>query len=94
MNCPEPVARILLQLLSHAALIIRVAGWEGDARRCAREADHIHNLPGLLANYSDDKLRYYWDVERPCYLRSCELLDRAVPQLYQRLWEELTQHIP
>jgi hypothetical protein len=50
----------------------RAAGWDGEPARCANEADHIHNLPDLLANYSPDKLQYYWEVERPCFAARCD----------------------
>ena len=80
MNCPEPVARILLQILYQAALTIRMAGWQGDARRCAEEANHIHNIPHLISDYSDERLSYYWDAERGSYVRWCELNGQRVPE--------------
>ncbi len=48
----------------------RAAGWSGDAKRAALEADHVHNLPDVLANNADDKhkLWYYFHVERPSYM--------------------------
>ena len=46
----------------------RADAWAGDARRAAEEADHVHNLADLLRDYSDDRLRYYWQVERPAFL--------------------------
>jgi hypothetical protein len=33
------------------------------------EADHLHNLPQLLADYHPDRLRYYWDIERPSFIK-------------------------
>jgi hypothetical protein len=37
------------------------------------EADHVHNLPNLLASFSTstDLLRYYRDVSQPVYLEQC-----------------------
>jgi len=64
MNCPPAIAEVLLQILHEGLLRIRSAGWQSDAAACARDADHLHNLPSLLANYSPDRLRYYWEVER------------------------------
>lgn len=92
MNCPEPIARVVLELLYRAMLIIRMAGGDGDARRCALEADHVHNLPHLLADFDEKNLRHYWDVERQVYLRSCERMGREAPQEYRRLWDELRRH--
>jgi hypothetical protein len=86
MTCPPEVAQVVLGLLSRGLVRIRRLGWSGRGSLCAAEADHLHNLPDLLANYSEERLRYYWDVERACYLRhvppeqSAWLID---------LWDEL-----
>jgi hypothetical protein len=66
MNCPPDLAKILAAILRTGVLRIRNSGWDG--RRCAIEADHLHNLPTLLADYSPEALRYYWEVERPSFL--------------------------
>jgi hypothetical protein len=68
MNCPPEVAEVVLDILQAGLLCIRASGWSGDDRRCAVEADHLHNLPALLSNYSPQLLRFYWDVERTSYL--------------------------
>jgi len=67
MNCPDPIKAVVLEFLHLGVLTCRLAGWDPDPERCAVEADHIHNLPNLLADYSPDKLQYYWDVERPIF---------------------------
>jgi hypothetical protein len=74
LACPEEVKEVVLDILHIAVLSIRIAGWNGDADYCALEADHIHNLPGLLKNYSVEKLRYYLEAERPDYLRNLQKL--------------------
>jgi hypothetical protein len=86
MNCPPEIARILLEILGAASLRIRAAGWAGDASRCAVEADHIHNLPALLADYSGEGLAYYWQVEKPAFERQCGDGELAH---FQPLWAEL-----
>jgi hypothetical protein len=68
MTCPPELATTLLDLIQTAALRIRAAGWRGDAAACANEADHIHNLPGLLREFSMDRLQYYWSAEKPSYV--------------------------
>jgi hypothetical protein len=70
MNCPSEVAQILSEILQAGLLSIRNGGWS--SHRSAIEADHLHNLPALLVNYSPDLLRFYWDVERPAYLTQIE----------------------
>ena len=51
---------------------VRALAWQGQAELCGVESDHIHNLPDLLADYTPEKLHYYWNVERPEYIRQWE----------------------
>jgi hypothetical protein len=88
MTCPPDTARVLLQILEVALLQIRSKGWQGDGLRCAVEADHVHNMPALLSSYSDELLRYYWEVERPSFMKRCTPADLAV---YEPLWDELAE---
>jgi hypothetical protein len=69
MACPPTIAEAVQSILAQGLLRIRAAAWAGDALRCAWEADHLHNLPALLTQYSPEKLAYYWQVERPEFLR-------------------------
>src|SRR4051812_33734129 len=90
MTCPPDVAAILLELIGQGLIQARAAGWSGDAARAAAEADHVHNLPGLVAHYTSDGLDYYWDIERPAYLA------RATPDqviAFRSLWEQLRSHV-
>jgi hypothetical protein len=89
MNCPPDVAAILLDLLGRGILHCRVAGWSGDADRCAAIADHVHNLPDLLARYSPDKLRYYWEVERPAFMAVCKSEEFTG---WEDIWVRLKPH--
>ena len=92
MNCPEEVAEALLQIIHRAVLYIRVAGWQHDAAYCALEADHIHNLPGLILNYSRDNLKYYLDIERPGSIeRVKEVSGNA--EAFQAQWQRLEQFV-
>jgi hypothetical protein len=88
MTCPPDVARVILHILQVAVLRIRAGGWKGDGPRCALEADHVHNLPALLINYSEDLLRFYWEVERPSFMKRCGPADLKG---YEPLWAELAQ---
>jgi hypothetical protein len=91
MTCPPEIARVVLQILEVAVLHIRAHGWKGDGLRCAIEADHVHNLPALLCNYSDELLRYYWEVERSGFMERCAPADR---EGYEPLWAELAELVP
>lgn len=71
MTCPPEIATCLLRILQTGLLRARAAAWEGDAEHSAREIDHLHNLPALVAEFSPERLNYYWETERPVFEESC-----------------------
>jgi hypothetical protein len=90
MNCPPDIAAAVLEILRTGVLRARAAGWSGDARRAAIEADHVHNLPDLLADFSHERLAYYWDVEAPSYRQQSV---RAEAAQFQPLWDRLAAFV-
>jgi hypothetical protein len=75
----EAVAEILYRGL----LFIR--GTPGsDVERCSLEADHLHNLPGLLLEESIPLLNYYFKLERPDYLAR---VSGPIPPGYEAQWK-------
>ena len=88
MNCPPEIARILLQILHDGIIRTRVRGWNDDAQGAALEADHIHNLPRLLSDFSRKNLDWYWKNERPCYIKEHQRLGHPETG-FEDLWEEL-----
>lgn len=92
MTCPPILANTLLAILTEGLLRCRQAGWANDPGRCAVEADHLHNLPSLLREYSPDLLRYYWDVERPAYIRAVDASGIGTAG-FEHLWEQLREHV-
>lgn len=94
MNCPFEVARTLWQILEFGIIYSRSAGWLNDAKLAAVEADHVHNLPRLLGNYDERNLRYYWRVERACYLRQRDKLGLPLLTSFNPLWGELLKAAP
>lgn len=83
MQCPPEIAGILGAILRCGLLRIRVGG---DLARCRAQADHLHNLPGLLTDYKPESLDYYWTVERPCFI------ERSTPEEqadFDALWDSL-----
>ena len=93
-KCSDEIARILSEIIRSTVLRIRMAGWNKQPEICASEADHIHNLPGLIFNYSQDCLKYYLEVEVPCYVNRCN--DRYTSEqkkLWQQLQDELQKQI-
>jgi hypothetical protein len=89
---PSPDAtRIVLEILKLGTLRVRSLGWAGDARRCAIEADHLHNLPDFLLCPSSALLSFYWEVEKPAFEGVSRDTDLA---MFRPLWEELRPHVP
>jgi hypothetical protein len=69
-ECPKHIEEILLQILSRALLSIRSYGFSNaDSKRSGIEADHVHNLPGLVKSFSYSELRLYLDAFAPEYVR-------------------------
>jgi hypothetical protein len=89
MSCPPVIAAVVLELMETGLLRIRSLGWSGQADRCAIEADHIHNLPGLLIDYSRERLSDYWEVERTAYLTQTPESQRTG---WEPLWQRLRPH--
>ncbi|HEV3117193.1 MAG TPA: hypothetical protein VGY58_09085 [Gemmataceae bacterium] len=94
MTCPPEIASVIVDILRTGLLSIRSAAWAGDAQRCAIEADHIHNLPDLLNNYSDELLSFYWHVSREAFIKETPGELSSLQPLWQRLHNlgRLTPH--
>lgn len=86
MNCPPDVADVLIEILKWGILQTRAWAGQKDYRRCSQEADHIHNLPGLLNRYNPDLLAFYWNVERPLLIRQISF-EQCKP--FHEAWERL-----
>jgi hypothetical protein len=90
MTCPREVTAILLEIVHSGLLNARLAGWSGNAAQAATEADHVHNLPDIIADYTPGRLRYYWEVERTCYLANPR---PVLVASFQDHWDRLRPHI-
>jgi hypothetical protein len=88
MRCPPAIADAIQNILAQGLLRIRAAAWSGDVERCAWEADHLHNLPALLNQFTPDKLHYYWAVERDEFLRRCREAGIQAEE-FESVWREL-----
>jgi hypothetical protein len=90
MQCPPEIAEIVCEILRVGLLRIRALGWDRNPERCAIEADHLHNLPSLIASFDPQRLGYYWDAERVCFI------ERSTPEEiigYQASWSALAKHV-
>jgi hypothetical protein len=91
MRCPEEIANILHEILTQSLLRIRAAGWANNAALCATEADHVHNIPVLLAHYSAEYLKSYIEVvTSSSYVDRCHQMGYNIQQ-YRALWDKLEQ---
>ncbi|MBV9849971.1 MAG: hypothetical protein JO250_09900 [Armatimonadetes bacterium] len=79
------MADILLEILYTGAIGARMAGWAGDGKKAAIEADHIHNIPHLIKDYSLHRLKWYWEAERESYVKQLG----GQPKAFEALWEQL-----
>jgi hypothetical protein len=93
MKCPTDVASLLLRIIGLALLNVRGFGFtKGDANRCAIEADHVHNLPDLIENFSAGALRYYLDVSRAQYRRLIAN-EPGTSKLFESVWDQLDEYM-
>jgi hypothetical protein len=95
VKCPDEVEHVLLQVIEYVLLNIRHADFvSGDLARCGAEADHAHNLPRLLKDYSVSALRYYLGPCRTEYLRAVGQLDTdGAIRRFQPLWQQLEKFL-
>jgi hypothetical protein len=85
---PLPIVQAsLLTILKLGLPNIRCEAWRKNSERCAIEADHLHNIPGLLEDFSIDLLKYYVDIERLRYVR--EINDQVLEEI-RNAWTDLT----
>jgi hypothetical protein len=59
MKIPEELPAPMLAIVEIGILNIRFRCQSGRYELCEAEANHIHNIPELLREFSPDKLAYY-----------------------------------
>jgi len=97
MHPPQEILKVLVEILTTGLLRIRTLGWSSDPQRCALEADHLHNLPDLIRDFSPTRLEYYRTAERETFMERSTPDDiRAFEPLWQRLSDLLAakKHVP
>ena len=93
MECPRDIAEVILEILSRGTLRIRAFAGSQQSKKCFIEADHLHNLPHLLADYRPELLRFYWQTERPSFMRQVPAEERRdLEPLWDRLAKLLERH--
>jgi hypothetical protein len=85
-TCPDHIKKPLIEILKTGLAIIRLNADRGKFDTCSAEAYHLHNIPGMLGDYSPGALKYYLDIEVPEYLRT---VGNQVPSVMKEAWEQL-----
>lgn len=85
---PDEVRHAFLQILYHTLLYIRSTK---NRELSFALADHAHNIPGLIDHYKPETFRYYWRVERLCFLRAMERLGEKFG-VFEEHWTVLQRH--
>ena len=90
MKCPPEVAVVVSEILHLGLVRTRAYSGAKESKQCYLEADHLHNLPGILADYVPERLSYYWECERPSFM---EQVPEAERRDFQPLWDRLEELI-
>jgi hypothetical protein len=86
MRSPDDIQTQLLTILAIGILNIRSHCEAQRYHLCRAEADHLHNIPGLIEHFSMEKLAYYLEIEVAQYLR--DMSDKPRSDL-QAQWNAL-----
>ena len=90
MLCPTEIAELVCEILRTGLLRVRAFGWDLNSERCAIEADHLHNLPSLIASFDPKYLDYYWHTERVSFIKQSTPED---VNGFEPLWKSLAKHV-
>src|SRR5262245_33273569 len=83
-DCPDPLRRAFLELMRWTLLVIR--NGSDDSKICFLYADHMHNVPELLADFRPELLAYYWEAERPGFLGALRRMGCEAPAAFDTPW--------
>jgi hypothetical protein len=90
-NYWSEVDSLLLEVVSNELLKIRSLAYQGETRKIAVVADHLHNIPTILATHDPAMLRTYLFSEVPLY-KSRDIHAAHLDMQWRRL-SELLQHL-
>ncbi len=85
---PEDVRQAFLEILYHTLLHVR-SGANKQAV-CFALSDHAHNIPHLVGKPKPELLQFYWEVERPLFLRKMRELTETVG-VFEPSWKIIEQ---
>lgn len=90
MITTSEVKDALTEIVYYGILLIRSEARAGNVTRCAIEADHLHNLPNLINNYSDERLFCYYPNEVTSYLATTKGVN---VNCYRPAWAIIDQYL-
>jgi uncharacterized membrane protein len=83
-TCPREIENIVLEILYATMIFIRYC----DNLKVAQlTANHAHNLPDLIRNFSNVKLRLYWEQDKLILQQQAHALKEALEPL-EFVWKE------
>lgn len=82
-NCPTQLQSALLDIIYQTLLEIRANS--RDSAYCFALAEHAHNIPSLIEEFSAEKFFYYWECEQRCFVADFQKLRPSVT-LFQSEW--------
>ena len=86
IECPDELITCFSSILKQGILNIRLHAEERDSQACFIEANHIHNIPELIRDFSFDLFEYYLTVETKQYKAD---LNSKVLSGIEKEWELL-----
>ncbi len=87
----EKIREIIHSILHMGLVHIRQSATFGRLSECLAEANHLHNLPDLLAHPSIDLLEFYYSTTRQTYLKQIE--NSNVDHLYGEAWKAIQEFL-
>jgi hypothetical protein len=87
MRCPPDIADVVAELLYRGIIRARAFAHPGYEKRCFIETDHVHNLPHIINDFKVDRLEYYWNIERPLFMKQVPANET---QDLAPLWDQLS----
>jgi hypothetical protein len=85
---PDEVRSAFLEILYHTLLHVR--SYANKQAVCFALADHAHNIPHFIGSPKPELLRFYWEVERPCFLGKMQELAESV-SIFEPAWQIIQQ---
>lgn len=89
-NAPKQIQDALTEIIYYGILMIRSEAKVGNSARCLIDAEHIHDLPNTINEYSDDRLLCYYPARVQAYLSATK---GANVNCFRPAWLVIDQHL-